>query len=1069
MRIGKMNSLLFVLALSLTARAELPAPAQAKVLFIGNSLFGATDGGVPGYSDAALRAMGQGGLDFRMIGNWGQSLTWGLSNVSLYNTILPDGTLQGDLYKSSAQLKITDAILNGPDGLPGGTDHWDYVVLQGYGDDDAADCALDATQPDGVRGAFFDTIVILKTLADQVGAQTVLYMRWPNNPEATSLSWFNSQLTALSSNYDTIADHLGLEVIPIALITGDLLFTNPPDTSVLPAAYDRYNFMYGGDNIHQSDYGKGMFAYAVAAMFARLSPVGVPFEHGGYVDIPPSIDDALQKSVWRIIAQREPWADPNAVTLRIITDVSSLTVPEGDTATFQIRLNAAPTSTVTVTTARTSGDADLSVASGATLQFNATNWDIFQSVTLVAAEDGDQIGTPATFTAAGSGLAATAITATEQDNDLPEGVGVIRAEEGGRVTVEAEHYFSRTENMAKLWTLQTDGVLETYDFSNVRNGNYLTLLPDSGSASHVRATAGTVLLIDHDAYVDYKVQISTPGTYVLHLRAAGHDNASDSFYAGIVELRDGDGGVNGGNPEASEDIIADWYRYLGGTTASFGWVGMAEYESDDSSGSTNIPSWQITQPGTYTIRVNWREDGIALDALVLQLSSLTAPSGTGPAESPAYVEADVPPAAPSGLTATTVSASQIDLSWTDHADNEAGFKIERRFGTNSFVQVDTADINSTTLSSASLTANTLYTYRVRAFNSAGDSDYSTEASATTSPGSSSDLLVEEHFTDRSGTGSTGVTSWPKGSITNGLAYGNLIVAGGALTTASTYSNYATFDGTAHANSTLWFSVLVRNTVDQDRLLFFSTGSSSGVGVDFTSSGARADISNKMGPSIALIPANTHLIIGKLVLSGTGDETVTIWVNPTNFTSEATLTASAIGLSSLTTNGTMTFSSTSGIYPRMTGSSTVFDEIRLATALDWVIPAPIDLYASWASGYGLSSDSMLDDSPAGDGIKNLTKYALGIDPSAAGMQDRFSGGQTNVTGTNYLMLRYVRPEPKPADINYAVEAGDSLIVTNWAAAVEVSSVVSSNLCTVTTRDTTPMSVKTNRFIRLKTTQ
>jgi hypothetical protein len=51
----------------------------------------------------------------------------------------------------------------------------------------------------------------------------------------------------------------------------------------------------------------------------------------------------------------------------------------------------------------------------------------------------------------------------------------------------------------------------------------------------------------------------------------------------------------------------------------------------------------------------------------------------------------------------------------------------------------------------------------------------------------------------------------------------------------------------------------------------------------------------------------------------------------------------------------------------------------------------------------------------------------------------------------------------------VEAGDSLIFTNWAAAVEVSSVVSSNLCTVTTRDTTPMSVKTNRFIRLKTTQ
>jgi hypothetical protein len=1030
MHIRKMIPLFWMLGTGLTALAELPAPAQAKVLFIGNSLFGSSDGGVPGYSDAALRAMGQGGLDYRMIGNWGESLTWGLSNVSKYNTILPDGTLQGDLYKASAQLKITDAILNGPDGIPGGTDHWDYVVLQGYGDDDASDCVLDATQPDGVRGAFFDTVVILKTLADQVGAQTLLYMRWPNNPEATSVSWFNSQIAALSSNYDTIANHLGLEVIPIALITEDLLFTNPPDTSVLPSSYDRYNFLYGGDNIHQSDYGKGMFAYAVAALFARLSPVGVPFEHGGYIDIPPSIDDAIQKSVWRVIAQREPWADPNAVTRRIIPNVNALTINEGSTATFSVCLNAAPTSTVTITTSRTSGDTDLSVVSGTTLQFSSTNWDVPQSITLTAAEDSDGVGSSATFTAAGSGLAAASIMATEQDNDLPEGVGILRAEENGRVTVEAEHYFSRTENLSKLWTLQTDGVQETYDFSNVRNGNYLTLLPDSSSASHVRATAGTVLLIDHDAYVDYKVRIATPGTYVLHLRATGRDNASDSFYAGIVELRDGDGGVNGGNPEASEDILADWYRYLGGATATFGWISMAEYESDDSSGSTNLPAWQITQPGTYTIRVNWREDGIALDALVLQLSSLAAPSGTGPAESPAYVEAVAPPAAPSGLTASTVSSHQIDLSWTDDADNEAGFKIERRSGTNGFVQIGTADMNSTIFSSASLTANTLYTYRVCAFNSVGNSDYSAEASATTSAETGPGLIVEEHFTDRAGTGSTGVTSWPKGSITNGLAYGNLIATGGALTAASTYSNLATFDGTVYADSTLWFSVLVRNTVDQDRLLFFSTASPNGVGVEFTASGARADISGKIGPTVSLTPASTNFIVGKLILSSTGDETVTLWINPTNFTSEATLSSSAVGSSSLTTNGTMTFSSSSSIYPRQNGATTVFDEIRLATSLAGVTPTtgsqpPPAPYDTWAQSYGLVQAEDGDDD--GDGTSNFLEYALRGNPtnSSSGAQVEFKAAGTN--GFEYI---YVRRTTANSGLTYRLETSTNLVYGVW---------------------------------------
>jgi regulation of enolase protein 1 (concanavalin A-like superfamily) len=95
--------------------------------------------------------------------------------------------------------------------------------------------------------------------------------------------------------------------------------------------------------------------------------------------------------------------------------------------------------------------------------------------------------------------------------------------------------------------------------------------------------------------------------------------------------------------------------------------------------------------------------------------------------------ASSPPATPTGLHATIVSSSRIDLGWTDASTNETGFKIERKTGSGgTYAQTATPAANATSYSDTGLAAATPYFYRIRSYNSAGNSAYSGEISATTS-------------------------------------------------------------------------------------------------------------------------------------------------------------------------------------------------------------------------------------------------------------------------------------------------------------------------------------------------
>ena len=105
-----------------------------------------------------------------------------------------------------------------------------------------------------------------------------------------------------------------------------------------------------------------------------------------------------------------------------------------------------------------------------------------------------------------------------------------------------------------------------------------------------------------------------------------------------------------------------------------------------------------------------------------------APSATG---SITDVVVPTAPIAPTSLLAIAAGAAQINLTWTDNATNESGYKIERRIGTGAWGLIATTAANATSYANTLLSSNTTFEYRVRATNSVGDSANSNTAQATT--------------------------------------------------------------------------------------------------------------------------------------------------------------------------------------------------------------------------------------------------------------------------------------------------------------------------------------------------
>ncbi|MBF2754646.1 MAG: hypothetical protein ISN29_05230, partial [Gammaproteobacteria bacterium AqS3] len=160
--------------------------------------------------------------------------------------------------------------------------------------------------------------------------------------------------------------------------------------------------------------------------FADSAKISLTVSGGGYGSVSESVSVLVR--------------DNDTAALGV--SAAALTVAEGDSETFTVRLSTRPSDEVTVSLVR-SGSSDVTLGSES-LSFTTSNWATEQSVTVSAAEDSNGLGETAqiALTASGGGYAGVSgqVSVSVTDNDSPAltlSASSLTAGEGGSATFTA--------------------------------------------------------------------------------------------------------------------------------------------------------------------------------------------------------------------------------------------------------------------------------------------------------------------------------------------------------------------------------------------------------------------------------------------------------------------------------------------------------------------------------------------------------------------------------------------------------------------------------------------------------
>jgi hypothetical protein len=180
---------------------------------------------------------------------------------------------------------------------------------------------------------------------------------------------------------------------------------------------------------------------------------------------------------------------------------------------------------------------------------------------------------------------------------------------------------------------------------------------------------------------------------------------------------------------------------------------------------TNLTAYAAQALGGTFYRLGVTQDPVTNNGQPISSITMIPRTGIVLARAPYDL---IAPTVPTGLTASPLSSSAISLSWNASTDTGgsglAGYRIERSAnGTTGWTEVQQVLVPTTTYANPNLASNTLYFYRIRSYDGAGNlSGYSASVSATTSPAAGVALFSDSFALGNRSHTQNGVRWWQNG-------------------------------------------------------------------------------------------------------------------------------------------------------------------------------------------------------------------------------------------------------------------------------------------------------------------